>query len=133
EISPAPASPARTSRAGAGLRAPLGRRKFGALAGLGLLGLAGCGLRPASAYAPPVAPGSIERIEGLPPGASITVTGKNYTEQLILGKIGVLAASAAGFNVTDLTNVPGSVPARELMTSGDADMTWEYTGTAWLT
>lgn len=117
----------------AGPRARLGRRQFGALAGLALLPLAGCGLRPATAYAPEVRPGSIQPIDGLPGGASLTVTSKNFTEQLILGKIGVLAASAAGFTVTDLTNVPGSVPARELMTSGDADMTWEYTGTAWLT
>jgi len=114
-------------------RTRLGRRQFGALAGLALLPLAGCGLRPATAYVPDVAPGSIQPVEGLPTGASITVTSKNFTEQLILGKIGVIAATAAGFTVTDLTNVPGSVPARELMTSGGADMTWEYTGTAWLT
>ncbi len=116
-----------------GVGGRLGRRQFGALAGLALLPLAGCGLRPATAYTPDVAPGSITPIEGLPSGASITVTGKNFTEQLILGKIGVIAASAAGFDVIDLTNVPGSVPARELMTSGEADMSWEYTGTAWLT
>src|SRR5690606_15937678 len=45
----------------------------------------------------------------------------------------VIAMQAAGFNVTDLTNVPGSVPVRELMLSGEADVTFEYTGTAWLT
>lgn len=111
----------------------ISRRHLGALAGLALLPLAGCGLRPATAYTPDVAPGSITPIEGLPADASLTVTGKNFTEQLILGKIGVIAARAAGFQVDDLTNVPGSVPVRELMTSGDADMTWEYTGTAWLT
>ncbi len=111
----------------------ISRRHLGALAGLALLPLAGCGLRPATAYTPDVAPGSITPIEGLPADASLTVTGKNVTEQLILGKIGVIAARAAGFQVDDLTNVPGSVPVRELMTSGDADMTWEYTGTAWLT
>jgi osmoprotectant transport system substrate-binding protein len=38
------------------------------------------------------------------------VTSKNFTEQLISGKISVLAAAAAGFTVTDLTNVPGSQP-----------------------
>lgn len=95
--------------------------------------LAGCGLYPATAYTPPVAPGSIEEIDGLPDDAAITVTGKNFTEQLILGKIAVMAAQAAGFQVTDLTNVPGSVPVRELMLSGEADITYEYTGTAWLT
>ena len=55
---------------------------------------------------------------------------RNFTEQLILGKMAVLAAQAAGFEVTDLTNIPGSQPTREVMLSGEADMTYEYTGTA---
>ncbi|ROS62431.1 osmoprotectant transport system substrate-binding protein [Frigoribacterium sp. PhB160] len=95
--------------------------------------LAGCGLQPATAFVPAVAPGSITEIEGLPDDASLTVTAKNFTEQLVLGKIAVLAAQAAGFEVTDMTNVPGSVAVRQLMLDGDADMTYEYTGTAWLT
>ncbi|MET4058891.1 osmoprotectant transport system substrate-binding protein [Arthrobacter sp. UYP6] len=95
--------------------------------------LSGCGLQPAGSYVPPVAPGSIQPIEGLPQDASVTVTSKNFTEQLILGKMAVLASKAAGFEVTDLSNVPGSLPARELLRSGQADVMWEYTGTAWLT
>jgi osmoprotectant transport system substrate-binding protein len=94
--------------------------------------LTGCGLQPAASFVPAVGPGSIEPISGLD-GTEFTVTSKNYTEQLILGKIAVLAASAAGFEVNDLTNVPGSQPARELLTSGQADFLYEYTGTAWLT
>lgn len=94
--------------------------------------VAGCGLQPAASFVPDAQAGSIEQYD-LPDDAAVTVTSKQFTEQLILGKIAVLAASAAGFEVTDLTNVPGSVPVRELMTSGDASMTWEYTGTAWLT
>lgn len=90
----------------------------------------GCGLQPATSYVPAAGPGSITEVVD---GAPLTVTSKNFTEQLILGKIGVLAAQAAGFEVTDLTNVPGSQPVRELMLSGQADVTWEYTGTAWLT
>lgn len=95
----------------------------------GLLATA-CGLQPATSYVPAAGPGSITQVVD---GAPLTVTSKNFTEQLILGKIGVLAAQAAGFEVTDLTNVPGSQPVRELMVSGQADVTWEYTGTAWLT
>jgi osmoprotectant transport system substrate-binding protein len=94
--------------------------------------LTGCGLAPAASFVPPVGPGSIQPIAGLE-GTEFTVTSKNYTEQLILGKIAVLAASAAGFEVNDLTNVPGSQPARELLTSGQVDFLYEYTGTAWLT
>jgi len=97
------------------------------------LALTGCGLQPATAFVPAVAPGSIRAIEGLPDDAAVTVTAKNFTEQLILGKIAVLAAQAAGFEVTDMTNVPGSVAVRQLMLDGTADMTYEYTGTAWLT
>ena len=63
----------------------------------------------------------------------MTVTSKAFTEQLILGKIAVLAGQAAGFKVKDLTNVPGSQPARELIASGQATMMWDYTGTAWMT
>jgi osmoprotectant transport system substrate-binding protein len=103
------------------------------LAAAGLLALTGCGLQSAAAYAPDAAPGSIHRISGLPDDATITITSKNFTEQLVLGKIAVIAAKAAGFQVVDQTNVPGSVPARQLMVQHQADMTWEYTGTAWLT
>lgn len=102
------------------------------LASAGVL-LTGCGLATATAYVPPAGPGSIQALPDLPDGATMTVTSKNYTEQLILGKIAVLAGQAAGFKINDLTNVPGSQPARELLKSGQAGMMWEYTGTAWMT
>lgn len=103
----------------------------GVMASLALV-LSACGLQPSTAFVPAAGPGSIEEVPGAD-GQEITVTSKNFTEQLILGKIGVLAMQAAGFDVTDLTNVPGSQPVRELMLSGQADVTFEYTGTAWLT
>ena len=110
-------------------------RRPAIIAGIALatgLVLSGCGLQPATSYVPAVGPGSIEPIDGSE-GVNLTVTSKNYTEQLILGKIAVLVSTAAGFDVTDLSNVPGSQPARELILSGQADILWEYTGTAWLT
>jgi osmoprotectant transport system substrate-binding protein len=103
------------------------------VAGAAALALSGCGLQPATSFVPAAEPGTIKRIADLPEDAHITVTSKNFTEQLVLGKIAVLAAKAAGFDVTDETNVPGSVAVRQLMTGHDADMTYEYTGTAWLT
>lgn len=97
----------------------------------GLL-LTGCGLEPSTAYVPDAEPGSIQPVEGAE-DAEVRVTSKNFTEQLVLGKIAVLAAQAAGFETEDITNVPGSQPVRELMLTGGADLTFEYTGTAWLT
>ncbi|PQZ95008.1 glycine/betaine ABC transporter substrate-binding protein [Arthrobacter sp. MYb227] len=112
----------------------LGKRfKTTALLAIAGLALTGCGLASATAYVPPAGPGSIQQLPDLPDNATMTITSKNYTEQLVLGKIAVLAGQAAGFKVVDLTNVPGSQPARELLKSGQASMMWEYTGTAWMT
>jgi osmoprotectant transport system substrate-binding protein len=113
-------------------RRPVRAALAATIAGAAVVVLAGCGLQPSTAYVPGAQPGSIKRIDDLPAGAQITVTSKDFTEQLILGKIGVIAAKAAGFDVTDETNVPGSVAVRQLMLDGGADMTYEYTGTAWL-
>ncbi|MEU5881263.1 glycine betaine ABC transporter substrate-binding protein [Spirillospora sp. NPDC047279] len=101
------------------------------LAALGALA-AGCGLKPASAFVPAIEPGSIKPVEGLK-DATIRVTSKEFTEQLILGKIAVLALTAAGANAEDHTNVQGSVTARQSLTSGENDLQWEYTGTGWIT
>lgn len=122
----------RTSRNAEAIRGS--RRMTAAAAGAAVVGLAlgGCGLQPAASYTPESSPGSIQPIEGLPGDAKLTLVSKNFTEQLILGKIAVMTAQAAGFEVTDLANVPGSQPVRELMLSGQADMAWEYTGSAWI-
>lgn len=108
------------------------RRVPALLSALAAVSLAGCGLQPAASYIPEVGPGSIHPLD-LPEDASLTVTGKGFTEQLILGKIGVLTATVAGFEVHDMTGLPGSAPVRNLMLSGQAQMHWDYTGAAWLT
>ncbi|MDO4888844.1 MAG: glycine betaine ABC transporter substrate-binding protein [Actinomycetaceae bacterium] len=97
-----------------------------------LLALAGCGLSPSTSRVPDIEPGSLTPIDGAE-GTRITVGSKNFTEQLILGKIGVLVAKSSGFKVTDMTSIPGSQPARRLLVEGEVNMMWEYTGTAWLT
>jgi osmoprotectant transport system substrate-binding protein len=96
-----------------------------------ILALSGCGLQAATQYTPEAAPGSIRPVDGSD-GTEIVVGSKNFTEQLILGKIAVIALEAAGFGVVDRTNIPGSVPARQGMVNGEIDVEWEYTGTAWL-
>ncbi|MEU5893484.1 glycine betaine ABC transporter substrate-binding protein [Streptomyces sp. NPDC047461] len=79
-----------------------------------------------------VEPGSIGK--GLPlKGADLTVTSKEFTEQLILGAIMGIAFQAAGADVLDRTGIQGSIGAREAVKSGDADGMYEYTGTAWIT
>nr|WP_053848823.1 glycine betaine ABC transporter substrate-binding protein [Streptomyces sp. NRRL B-24085] len=94
--------------------------------------LAGCGLTSGSPMADDVEPGSIGRGEPLK-GAELTVTSKEFTEQLVLGAIMGIAFEAAGADVLDRTGIQGSVGAREAVRSGDADGMYEYTGTAWIT
>ena len=65
-------------------------------------------------------------------GASLSVGSKNFTDQLVLGKIAVILMKSAGADVTDLTNIPGSASARYAQVDGQVDMEWEYTGTAWI-
>ncbi|MEV4801387.1 glycine betaine ABC transporter substrate-binding protein [Nonomuraea sp. NPDC049421] len=91
-----------------------------------------CGLRPASSFVPPVEPGGIRPVPGLE-GQRVRVTSKEFTEQLVLGKIAVLALTAAGADVEDRTNVQGSVNARASLIRGGTDLMWEYTGTGWIT
>ncbi|MDN5655610.1 MAG: glycine/betaine ABC transporter substrate-binding protein, partial [Kocuria sp.] len=85
--------------------------RFAALGAVGVLALAGCGLQPATSTLPDLESGAIKPIDGAG-DKKVTVTSKNFTEQLVLGKIAVLTAKAAGFDVTDMTNVPGSQPSR---------------------
>ncbi|QGV82782.1 glycine betaine ABC transporter substrate-binding protein [Streptomyces ficellus] len=79
-----------------------------------------------------VRPGSVGK--GLPlAGASLTITSKNFSENIILGQMIGLIFKAAGAEVLDRTNLPGSISGREAIIKGDADAIYEYTGTAWIT
>jgi osmoprotectant transport system substrate-binding protein len=93
---------------------------------------AGCGLQSANAFIPPADPGSVRPVESLE-GVEITVGSKNFTEQLILGKMAGILLEVAGAEVVDKTNLAGSVATRQAQLSGDVEMAWEYTGTAWIT
>lgn len=66
-------------------------------------------------------------------GAKFTVGSKEFTEQLILGQITMLALKEAGASVNDQTGLPGSDAVRQAMLAGEVDMYWEYLGTAWIT
>ncbi|MFE6283156.1 glycine betaine ABC transporter substrate-binding protein [Streptomyces sp. NPDC057877] len=93
---------------------------------------AACGLTSGSPMVDDVSPGSIGQGRPLE-GAELTVTSKEFTEQLILGAIMGIAFQAAGAEVLDRTGIQGSVGTREAVKSGDADANYEYTGTAWIT
>ena len=92
--------------------------------------LSACGLVSSSGtFRPASLPGGERPLEG----TSVAVTSKNFTEQVLLGKITATYLAAAGADVDDLTNAPGSMSSRQAVLNGDADIVWEYTGTAWQT
>jgi osmoprotectant transport system substrate-binding protein len=93
--------------------------------GIGL-GTAG-GYTPSGTLAGPVA--DVKRLDG----ATLSVGSKNFTEQILLGKMTVILLKSAGADVKDLTNIPGSAAARQAQLAGQVQLQWEYTGTAWLT
>lgn len=114
-------------------RRPILRAAKALVAGVAVTGLAaGCGLGTAGGFSPTGAvAGPMEGIDL--EGAGVDVGSKNFTEQIILGKMAVILLQSAGADVQDLTNTPGSNTVREAMLQGHMDFQWEYTGTAWIT
>jgi osmoprotectant transport system substrate-binding protein len=109
------------------------RRVTGMALGLALCALVpACGLQSANAFIAPADPGKIKPIPALD-GVEVTVGSKNFTEQLILGKMAETIFQVMGAEVEDKTNLAGSVATRQAQLSRDVDMAWEYTGTAWIT
>lgn len=101
-------------------------------AGALVLGLAtGCGLGTAGGYSPTgELAGDVDGVDLS--GASVDVGSKDFTEQIILGKMAVILLQSAGAEVQDLSNIPGSNSVRQAMLQGHLDVQWEYTGTAWI-
>lgn len=69
-----------------------------------------------------------ERLDGV----ELKVGSKNFSENVILGKMAVILFASAGADVEDLTNIPGSAAARQAQVEGQIDAMWEYTGTGWV-
>ena len=101
------------------------RALFAGVTGIGLLTVAACG-GTGSATTVSASQGSELK------GATFTVSSKDFTESILLGKITEFALEAHGATVVDKTNIKGSVNTRTALTSGQVDMYWEYTGTAWI-
>ena len=98
---------------------------------LGVTTLAGCGLGTSGGFTPSGTLAGPLRGVHLD-GANIAVGSKNFTEQLVLGKMAVILLKSAGAKVQDYTNIPGSSSARAAQLQGEVGMEWEYTGTAWI-
>lgn len=64
-------------------------------------------------------------------GVSVTVGSKDFTENILLGEMMVMALEANGASVDNKTNTGGTEVARKALTSGDIDVYPEYNGTGW--
>lgn len=112
------------------------RRTLAAVAGAAVVAMTttGClGLATAGGYVPSAElAGSLAQTKSLD-GASLSIGSKNFTENILLGKMAIILLKSSGAKVTDLTNIPGSASARQAMLDGQIDGMWEYTGTGWIT
>lgn len=106
------------------------RKTITVLASLVVLAMsAACTLQGGSGTAE-AGSGSIKKVDSLD-GVTIKVGSKEFDEQLILGQIAILALQAAGAETQDKTNITGTDNVRKALESGEIDLYWEYTGTAW--
>jgi osmoprotectant transport system substrate-binding protein len=97
------------------------------------VGLAGCSLPTAGGFVPTgQLAGPLKDVKSLD-GARIAVGSKNFTENVLLGKMAIILMKSAGASTTDLTNIPGSAAARQAMLDDRIQAMWEYTGTGWIT
>lgn len=65
-------------------------------------------------------------------GVKLTVGSKEFTEQLVLCQVTALALESAGAKMDRSCGMSGSATVRQALVSGDIDLYWEYTGTAWI-
>jgi osmoprotectant transport system substrate-binding protein len=108
------------------------RRVLGAVvATMCALTLSACGLGSGGTVPFMVGPGSIKPNAALE-GVKITVSSKEYTEQVIMGYILEYTLAAAGAEVRDLTGIVGSRSTREAQLRGQVDVAYEFTGNAWI-
>jgi len=95
-----------------------------------LSAVTGCGVLTSGG--PSAAGGSIGQGPPLQ-GQIYNVGSKQFDEQKVLCQLTIAALQAAQASVNDKCGIVGSVPTRAALTSGEIDLYWEYTGTAWTT
>lgn len=64
-------------------------------------------------------------------GISVNVGSKDFVEQFVLGSLLVVALEAGGAEVTDSTNLGGTLVNREALMAGEIDAYFDYNGTGW--
>jgi len=95
------------------------------------LSLTACGLETNASIPFQIEPGSIKAVPSLE-GVEVTVGSKDFTENILLAYMAEMGLSAAGADVRDLTDIKGSNSSRQALIAGQTDITWEYTGTGWI-
>ncbi|MFN3258837.1 MAG: glycine betaine ABC transporter substrate-binding protein [Ilumatobacter sp.] len=64
-------------------------------------------------------------------GIDVNVGSKDFVEQFVLSQLAIVALEAGGANVTDSTNLGGTVVNRDALLAGEIDTYFEYNGTGW--
>jgi osmoprotectant transport system substrate-binding protein len=76
--------------------------------------------------------GAFLAVSGIANAASVTVGGKDFTEQLVIAEITKQLLEAKGFTV-DKRDGMGTKIVRSALEGGEVDLYWEYTGTSLVT
>lgn len=66
-------------------------------------------------------------------GITINVGSKDFAEQFVLGQLLIVGLEAGGAEVTDSTNLGGTVVNRDALLAGGIDAYFDYNGTGWTT
>ncbi len=64
-------------------------------------------------------------------GIDVNVGSKDFVEQFVLGELAIAGLEAGGANVTDSTNLGGTVVNRDALLANEIDTYFEYNGTGW--
>ena len=64
-------------------------------------------------------------------GIDINIGSKDFVEQFVLGQLAIVGLEAGGANVTDSTNLGGTVVNRDALLANEIDTYFEYNGTGW--
>lgn len=67
-----------------------------------------------------------------PAAKAIVVGSADSPEQMVIGKMTLLALKSAGYKVVDKTGLGSPNVVRAALEAGSIDVCWEYTGDAWL-